>query len=236
MKTLLILGASSDIGRALIEKVADSYDIIWAHYRTPGKLDELTDKYGDKVRPVFADLSSVDEVTSMVDILIGAGGEPDDIVHIPMAPYEIKKFAKTDYDSFESSMNLALRSSVIPLQAFLPVMKKRGRGRVVFVLSSVTEGDTPANQSVYVTVKYALLGLMKSLAAEYAGSGGCINAVSPDMIDTAYVSGLSHLILEQYAASRPSGRLLAVDEVVPHIAGLLSDESGDLNGANILVE
>ena len=234
MKTLLILGGSSDIGRALIESVVDSYDIIWAHYRTPGKLDPLVEKYGDKVRPVLADLSSADEVNSMVDILIGAGGEPDDIVHIPMAPYEIQKFAKTDYDSFETAMNLALRSSVIPLQAFLPVMKKRGSGRVVFVLSSVTEGNPPANQSVYVTVKYALLGLMKSLASEYASSGVRINAVSPDMIDTAYVSALSHLIIEQYAATRPSGRLLTVDEVVPHIINLLSDES-DANGTNILV-
>ena len=131
-------------------------------------------------------------------------------------------------------MLLAIRSSVMPLQAFLPAMKKNRDGRVVFVLSSVTEGDTPEFQSAYVTVKYALLGLMKSLASEYAGTGVHITAVSPDMMDTRYISELSHLMIEQYAGNRPDGKLLGVSDVVPHIEHLLFDEKVD-DGANILL-
>lgn len=233
MSVLLVLGASSDIGIALIESVADKYERIWATYRTPNdRLDALIEKY-PCISTIRADLSSKEDIAALIDT-IGTAALPDHIVHIPMAPYTVAKFAKTDTDALESSMLLALRSSVLPLQAFLPSMKKKGDGRVVFVLSSVTVGEVPAYQSAYTTVKYALLGLMKSLATEYADSGIRINAVSPDMIDTRYISGLSHLMIEQYTASRPTGRLLEVSEVVPHIEHLLLDELSDTeNGENV---
>ncbi len=253
MSTLLVLGASSDIGLALIESVVDKYDLIWATYRTPNdRLDTLAEKHPDRIHTVRADLSSKDDINSLIAAIRNgsvlsehgaaqspdtiASAEPDHVVHIPMSPYSVTKFVKSDEDAIESSMILALRSSVLPLQAFLPDMKKKGDGRVVFVLSSVTSGNPPAYQTAYTTVKYALLGLMKSLAAEYADSGIRINAVSPDMIDTKYISGLSHLMIEQYAASRPSGRLLEVSDVVHGIEHLLLDELSDKeNGANVLI-
>ena len=104
MKILLVIGASSDTGRALIDAVAPDYDIIWAHYRTEGKLDALVLKYPDKIRPVRADLSITSEVQAMVDTIAGAGAEPDHIVHIPVAPYIISKFAKTGYCNEKTDM------------------------------------------------------------------------------------------------------------------------------------
>lgn len=253
MSVLLVLGASSDLGCALIESVAERYDAIWATYRSMnGKLETLVRKYDGRVRPIRADLSDKEDIEAMIDTIrrsagvsSGAGSAsddsatpgaaiPDHIVHIPMAPYAVKKFVKTDEDDFESAMLLAVRSAVMPLQAFLPGMKKNHDGRVVFVLSSVTEGSVPEFLSAYVTVKYALLGLMKSLASEYAGTGVHINAVSPDMMDTRYISELSHLMIEKYAAGRPDGRLLEVSDVVPHIEHLLLDEDVD-DGVNVLI-
>ncbi len=269
MSVLLVLGASSDIGLALIESVIDKYDLIWATYRTVNdRLDKLAAGYPDVIRTIRADLSAKEDISNLISTIrrdseastpsayadispditassdrrvsscpdYGTASVPDHIVHIPMSPYSVTKFVKSDEDALESSMLLALRSSVLPLQTFLPAMKKKGDGRVVFVLSSVTAGDPPAYQTAYTTVKYALLGLMKSLAAEYADSGIRINAVSPDMINTKYISGLSHLMIEQYAASRPNGRLLDVSDVVPHIEHLLLDELSDKeNGANVLI-
>ena len=231
MSVLLVLGASSDLGCALIDSVAERYDTVWATYRAPNeKLEAIARKYDGRVRTVQADLSDKDDIRAMIDEV----SSPDNIVHIPMAPYAVKKFVKTDEEDFEAAMLLAIRSAVMPLQAFLPDMKKNHDGRIVFVLSSVTTGDAPEFQSAYVTVKYALLGLMKSLASEYAGTGVHINAVSPDMMDTRYISDLSHLMIEKYAAGRPDGKLLGVSDVVPHIEHLLFDETV-ADGANILI-
>lgn len=235
MSTLMVLGASSDIGTALIDLVASDYDIIWAQYRTYNdKLAALKSRYGERIRLLQANLRSKDDINGMITAVSDDGNEPDHIVHIPMAKYQITKFVKTDEEYFEEAMELAIRSSVMPLQAFLPGMKKRKHGRVVFVLSSVTTGDAPSFQSAYVTVKYALLGLMKSLASEYSGSGICINAVSPDMIKTGYLDDVSHLIVEQHAASMPDGKLLEVEDVIPQIKKLLTC-GDDLTGENVYI-
>ena len=231
MSVLLVLGASSDLGCALIDSVAVRYDTVWATYRTLNEnLEAIARKYDGRVHAVQADLSDKADIEAMIDKV----SSPDHIVHIPMAPYVVKKFVKTDEEDFEAAMLLAIRSAVMPLQAFLPDMKKNHDGRIVFVLSSVTTGDAPEFQSAYVTVKYALLGLMKSLASEYAGTGVHINAVSPDMMDTRYISDLSHLMIEKYAAGRPDGKLLGVMDVVPHIEHLLFDETV-ADGENILI-
>ena len=127
MSTLLVLGASSDLGCALIGSVAERYDTIWATYRTMNeKLDVLVKKFDGRVRPIHADLSDKEDIAAMIEIIrCGASPDndlslPDHIVHIPMAPYEVKKFVKTSEEDFEAAMQLAIRSAVMPLQAFLP--------------------------------------------------------------------------------------------------------------------
>ena len=93
MSVLLVLGASSDLGCALIDSVAERYDTIWATYRTMNeKLDALVRKYDGCVRPVHADLSDKEDIKTLIDSI----SYPDHIVHIPMAPYAVKKFVKTD--------------------------------------------------------------------------------------------------------------------------------------------
>ena len=83
------------------------------------------------------------------------------------------------------------------------------------------------------TVKYALLGLMRNLASEYAAKGVMVNAVSPDMMETKFLSGLPELILEQNAKKNPLGRNIHVEEVTPTIEYLLSSASDIVTGQNI---
>ena len=82
------------------------------------------------------------------------------------------------------------------LQAFIPKMSKQNYGKIVFMLSAYLLGIPPKFQSPYITVKYALLGLMRNLASEYAAKGIMVNAVSPDMMETKFLSELPELIKE----------------------------------------
>jgi len=118
-------------------------------------------------------------------------------------------------------------------QAFIPKMSKKNYGKIVFMLSAYLLGVPPKFQSPYVTVKYALLGLMKELAVEYASKGIMVNAVSPDMMETKFLSELPDLIKEQSAKNNPLGRNIYVKEVVPTIEYLLSSGSDAVTGQNI---
>ena len=87
---------------------------------------------------------------------------------------------------FQNDIDIALRSLVIILNSFISDMTKAKFGKIVVMLTSCTTNIPPKYLASYVTSKYALLGLVKSLANEYADKGIRINGVSPSMIFTKY--------------------------------------------------
>ena len=74
---------------------------------------------------------------------------------------------------------------------------------------------------------------MRNLDAEYASKGIIVNAVSPDMMETKFLSELPELIKEHSAKNNPLGRNIYVDEVVPTMEYLLSSGSDVVTGQNI---
>lgn len=103
------------------------------------------------------------------------------------------------------------------------------------MLSACTQNNPPKFMSAYVTAKYALLGLMKSLASDYAEKGICVNAISPDMIETKFLDGVPNAAVRMTAEKSVMGRLLNVDEVVPAFEFLLSDAADKITGQNIFI-
>lgn len=235
MKCLLALGASSDIGSRLIEKIYQDYDCIIAHYYGwNDNLSRIKEKCGDKLRFIEINLSDMNEVHKMIETINNEGITPTHIVHFAMSKIAINKFNKLSLDKMDLDWKICFDSFVTILQEYLPKMAKNKYGRVVFTLSSVTYNEPPKYEAGYVAIKYALLGLMKSLALEYEDKGICINGVSPDMVNTGFISDIPELLVEQYAFTKENKHILTVDEVVPTFASLLSDECNK-NGENILI-
>lgn len=233
-KDILITGASSDMGCALISDIAKEYDRIFAHYRTKSAaLSELVTRYPDKILPFQADFDDRDSVTAMIMRMKDMQCIPDDIVHFAAYRTANSKFHKFNTDEFDMQLEISFHSIVQILQAFLPYMVKKKSGRIVFMLSSVTLGKPPKYQTPYVSAKYALLGLMKGLAAEYAEKNIMINAVSPEMTDTKFLAEIPHLIQEQNAANSPLGRNLDIKEVIGAVSFLLSEGASVITGQNI---
>ena len=235
-KILLVTGASSDLGSALIRKVAPDFDFIIAHYRHSGSvIEELKDLFKDRIIPVSSDFSSIEDTYAFVDKIESLGIYPTHIVHLPADKLRNSHFHKSDWDTFQNEIDISLRSAVIILQHFIKNMAKNRYGKIVIMLSSVVKDTPPNNMCDYVTVKYSLFGMMKSLAVEYASKGVCINAVSPDMIETRFVSEIPELIRQINAQNSPTGKNLDVKDVIPSIEYLLSDESDNMTGQNIFI-
>ena len=114
-------------------------------------------------------------------------------------------------------------------------MVKNKYGRIVFLLSSCTDGIAPKYLSDYVTAKYALLGLMRTLSSEYAGKGIAINAVSPGMMETKLLNETSELIIQQNAMANPNGRNIRVEEILPAVSLFLSETGEMLTGQNLII-
>ena len=102
-------------------------------------------------------------------------------------------------------------------------------------MSAYVKIDDPKYAAPYVTAKYALLGLMKDLAAEYAAKGITVNGISPQMIETKFLKDVPELIVEQQRTAGPLQRLLQKEDILPTIRLLLSDEAEAITGENIAI-
>jgi 3-oxoacyl-[acyl-carrier protein] reductase len=236
-KILFITGASSDVGTALIRNVANNYNVVLAHYcHWNNQLEQLKNDFGNKIYFYKSDFFDLNSIQEMIATIKNQQLEPDHIVHFPSPKMLTQKFIKTNWSQFEDGWEMSMHSAVTILQAFIPHMQKQKYGKIILMLTSCTLDMPPKYQTAYTTVKYALLGLMKSLATEYASKGITINGVSPDMIQTKFLSNLPGLIIEQYAESRPQKQILKVDDVIPTFAFLLSDGADNINGMNIGIQ
>ena len=237
-KVLLITGASSDVGMKLLREVYPEYGRLYLQYRTMNSafenlIGELSDKAD--IVPLQADLSDMDSVLELTRRIKETEVLPDNIVHLAAPKANNKQFHKEKWDNFETGWEVGVHSIIAVLQAFLPSMVKQKYGRIVLMLTAYTQNNPPKFQTSYVTVKYALLGLMKSLSAEYADKGITVNGVSPGMMETKFLSALPELIIEQNRMNSPLGRNIYVEEVIPVIRHMLSDSGASMTGQNIII-
>lgn len=233
-KVLMVTGASSDIGIDLISKIESDYEIVIAHYCSLSEpLEKVRQKIGKKLIMIQADFSNEDSIYNMIKQINSIGYKPDHIVHLAAPKISNTKFHKGDWSSFNNGIEISIHSIVNILQAFIPSMVNKGYGKIIFMLSSVTLNEASKYQSSYTVIKYALLGLMKSLSKEYAEKGIMINGISPDMIDTKFLSDIPDLIVKKNAATSPLGRNLLVQDILPTIQYLLSEGADTVTGQNI---
>jgi 3-oxoacyl-[acyl-carrier protein] reductase len=169
----------------------------------------------------------------MIDKIEGEIGIPSKIVHLVSPKTKNIRFKNDDWKNFQLQLNISLGSITIILNRFLPKMAINKNGKIVCMLSSYTIGVPPKAMSQYVTVKYALLGLMKALASEYASKRITINCLSPSMVNTKFLSDINERIIEFTAESHPLKRIAEVSDLIPSIMLLLSDDSNYINGINL---
>lgn len=235
-KVLLITGASSDVGTEILKNIYQDYKCIFLHYRSLN--DSLSDfieknKNGVKLVPIQADFMVDSDVEKLIKTVEESGYSPNNIIHLPAPKAYNQRFEKDSFDNFDNGWRVSVCSIVKILQHFIPFMKKEKYGRIVFMLSAYTFNMPPKYQASYCTVKYALLGLVKSLSVEYIDRGITVNGLSPQMMETKFLSNIPQLIVEQTKSNSPIGRNIRVDEIVPLVRYMLSDEGAAFTGQNV---
>lgn len=233
---ILVLGAASDIGREIIRSLDDGSSLIFAHYHTGlDKITALQAEIRSTIVPIRADLGSESDVAALVAEVKNHCTCPDKIVHLPAPKFAYVRFRELPWETFQHQLDVELKSIVLILREFLPLMASRRAGRIVLMLSSCCFGTPPKNLAHYTTTKYALLGLMKSVAVEYADKHITCNALSPSMVETKFLSEVPEKVVELAAAGHPLKRNGLPRDIAPLVKFLLSEESSFINGANIPV-
>lgn len=233
---LLILGASSEVAAALIPEVSNKVQKIYAHYYQSGeRLRSIQKEVSCEMELLQADFTDEEDTKALIRKVAESGANITHILHCPSARIENRRFQKLGWEEYAQMLYTQLRSLYYAAAQFVPQMTKQRRGKIVSILSSCTVGTPPPYLNAYVTAKYAQLGFIRSLAAELADKSIQINAVSPGMMETRFVSGMSHLVVEKSASEHPLNRNATVGDVVPVVKFLLSEQSDFITGQNILV-
>jgi 3-oxoacyl-[acyl-carrier protein] reductase len=232
----LITGASSDIGREVIRALEDPECVVLAHgNKGVDKIEKMRSEVLPQIIPIQADLASEEGLDKLISAVLRHCPHPNKILHLPAPRPQNTRFKDLSWQDFQRDIDIQLRSAVEIMKEFAPKMAAVKKGKILFMLSSVTLGVPYKNLLPYVTSKYALLGLMKALAAEYNTKNLQVNAISPSIVQTSFLSNTPEKAVELAAEQHPLKRNALPKDLVPLIHFLLSENADFLSGANIPV-
>ncbi|MBN1557559.1 MAG: SDR family oxidoreductase [Lentisphaerae bacterium] len=182
-KTALVTGATGDLGRVMIDQLANCGADTAIHYRTnQSKAEELAAGVlakGRRAVTVQADVGDRDSVMAMREEIAVRLAAPDIVVANAVeqiAPWDsVLGESEADY---ESQFRTCVLQNVFLAQAFVPAMQAKGWGRYIAINTECTMQCDPS-QSAYVSGKGGQDRLLRVLAKEVGKDGITVNQVAP---------------------------------------------------------
>jgi NAD(P)-dependent dehydrogenase (short-subunit alcohol dehydrogenase family) len=250
-RTALVVGGSKGIGFEVAKMLADEGSRVAIVARTQRHIDtavsEITAGGGEAVG-VAADMSTQDGIESAVAAVGTRFGSPS--IVITQADFHVRGFFAeiTRPEDYVDSYRVYTLSQVHMLRAVLPAMKEDGWGRYVHIGSATAkEPQRTPPHTVANATRPSTVGLLKSVADEYARYGITVNTVAPGWIATKttnwYLSTHEGLTDDDDrrrwlndVAGVPAARLGDPTEIASTIAYLCSRQAGYLTGHYIAVD
>jgi 3-oxoacyl-[acyl-carrier protein] reductase len=222
---IAIVGAASGIGRAAAEMLAaEGAHVVCLDSNAAGASETAAGIWatGQKAAAYRLDVTDPAGVAAAMAKVSSEIGQLHGLVNCAGITGRTNiKGHEVDLADFDRVYRINLRGALVVSQAVLPSMLEQGYGRILHV-ASIAGKEGNAGMAAYSATKAGLIGLVKSLAKDYAESGVTINALAPAVIRTPMVDALPAATVKYMTDKIPMRRCGELAEAASLIAWIVS--------------
>lgn len=226
----IISGGANGLGLALARHLTESGVAVSLFDLNQDKLDAACDELGENCRAFCLDITDSDAVRAAVaqvlsehqsiEILVNCAGITGK-TNVPSHQVEL--------DDYERVMRVNARGCLVTSQAVLPMMLKRGYGRILHV-ASVAGKEGNAGMLAYSMSKAAVVALAKVQGKEVAESGVTVNAIAPAVVRTEMVAAMPDEQVKYMTDKIPMKRCGTLDEFAQMASFIVSPQASFTTG------
>jgi len=236
----VVTGGSSGIGQATAQRLAaEGAAVVIGDLDSERGAETVAeiDEAGGEAQFVETDVTSESDVEAMVETAVDEYGRLDVAVNNAGVEGAIAPTDEQSVTDWEQVIAVNLRGVFLGLRAEIPAMLEDGGGAIVNT-SSLAGLNGLRGGSPYAASKHGVLGLTKSVAAEFSPDGVRVNAVCPGVIETPMLDRTREESsqLDQVAAISPMRRSGEPGEVADAIVWLCSRKASYITGESIAVD
>ncbi|HEY0219163.1 MAG TPA: 3-oxoacyl-[acyl-carrier-protein] reductase [Afipia sp.] len=232
-KTALVTGATGGIGSAIARALHAQGATVSISGTRREVLDTLAAELKERVHVLPCNLADAEDVEALVPSAEKAMGQLDILVANAGITRD-NLFVQLRDEDWSDVINVNLTSTFRLARAATKLMMRKRFGRIIGI-TSVVGVTGNAGQVNYTASKAGLIGMMKSIGAEYARRNVTANCIAPGFIATAMTDALNEKQRESVLTKVPAGRLGTPEDIAAAAVFLASNEANYVTGQTIHV-